>query len=278
MLLAQITDLHLRPDGGHPRHDPAAALARAVRVLNTMQPAPDAVVLTGDVIDRAAPGYGPAVAALAPLAAPLLALPGNHDRAGPFRAAFGPGLEAQGIAPAEGHFSFAAPVAGHVVIGLDTTSTEGPARLEADRLDWLARALAGAGAPVVLALHHPPFVLGIPRLDRDPFEGAAELERLVRASGQVARVIAGHSHRAVSRLWAGVPASTAPALGHTLALSLVPGAPHAHVAEPPGLQLHLAQGGDWISHTLLLPDDAPPEGFSGPLTPQDAARLVGPRP
>lgn len=278
MLLAQITDTHLRADGAHPRHDPAAALDRAVRVLNAMRPAPDAVVLTGDVIDRAAPGYGPALAALDRLAAPLLALPGNHDRAGPFRAAFGPALEARGIALTEGHFSFAVPVAGHVVLGLDTTSAEGPARLDADRLDWLARALAGAEAPVVLALHHPPFALGIPRLDRDPFEGAAALERLVRASGKVARVIAGHSHRAVSRLWAGVQASTAPALGHALALSLVPGAPHAHVAEPPGLQLHLSQGGDWITHTLLLPDDAPPEGFSGPLATADAARLVGPCP
>lgn len=276
MLLAQITDPHLRTDGAWPRHDPAGALARAVRVLNAMRPAPDAVVLTGDLIDRSAPGYVAALAALAPLDRPLLPVPGNHDRADGFRTAFAGGLARRGIALAEGHFSFAAPVADHVVIGLDSTSAAGPAALDESRLDWLAQALAAARGPVVLALHHPPFALGIPRLDRDPFTGAGALERLLRRSGKVTRIIAGHSHRGISRLWAGVPASTAPALGHALALSLAPDAPHAHTAEPPALQLHLCRDGDWITHTLALGDDRPPGGFAGPLPAAGAALLIGP--
>jgi 3',5'-cyclic AMP phosphodiesterase CpdA len=275
MLLAQITDTHLRADGAHPRHDPALALERAVRVLNAMRPRPDAVVLTGDVLDRTAADYSQALALLARLEPPLLPLPGNHDRAAPFRAAFAPVLARQGITLAEGHFSLAAPVAGHLVVGLDTTADDGGAALGSERLAWLAGVLDGARAPVVLALHHPPFALGIPRLDRDPFAGRDGLERVLRASGRLVRVIAGHSHRAVSRTWAGAPASTAPALGHALALSLVAGAPHAHTAEAPGLQLHLAQGGDWITHTLALPDDRPPQGFGTPLGPE-AAALVGP--
>lgn len=280
MLLVQISDTHLRTTPAPPRHDPALSLAQAVTLLNTMAPRPDLIVFTGDVIDRAATDYSAAVQALRRLSAPLLVLPGNHDRAAPFRAAFA-GLQAGGsVSFAAGHQSVVATIADHVVIGLDSTSEEGPALLDDARLAWTEQALADARGPVVLALHHPPFAVGIPRLDRAAFPGAARLEALVRASGKVTRVIAGHSHRAVHGLWAGVQASTAPALGHALALSFHTEAPHAHTAEPPGLHLHLMRDGAWMTHTVLLGNTAPPSGFATALSAEQMARLVsesGPR-
>lgn len=271
MLLVQISDTHLREDGGHPRHDPLQALRRAVRAINAMTPRPDAVLLTGDVLDRAGCDYGPALAVLAALRVPLLPLPGNHDRGPAFRAAF-----AGHVDFAAGHQSFAVDLAGQRVIGLDSCAADGSALIDAARRDWLAARLAEGEGPAVLALHHPPFATGIPRLDRDPFPGAEALGALIATAPRPCRLLAGHTHRAIATSWAGVAASTAPALGHALALSLVPGAPHAHVAEPPAFQLHAFRDGNWITHTLNLGHAAAAEGFAGPLAPEAAARLVDP--
>ena len=55
------------------------------------------------------------------------------------------------------------------------------------RLGWLERELAsGSGKPVILAMHHPPFVTGIGHMDRiglprEDREALAELEKLFEA-------------------------------------------------------------------------------------------------
>lgn len=265
MLLVQISDLHWRDDGAWPRHDPVRALERAFALVAAMRPAPDAIVFTGDVIDRSAVGYDAVARLLAAAPVPLLPLAGNHDRAEGFRAAFGYLAD---FAP--GHLSFAAPLGEGLLVGLDSNGPGGKPGLDAARLDWLARVLDGQRVPVVLALHHPPFPTGIPRLDADAFPGTGALADLV-ATSAVCRVIAGHSHRAIHTLWAGVPASTAPALGHALALSLVEGAPHAHSAEPPGLHLHRMLDGQVVTHSVSLVDGSA-RGFAGPL--EDGARAL----
>lgn len=53
MLIAQISDLHVAPDGSFMRGfvDSNALLARAVQYLNTMMPRPDVVLATGNLDD-----------------------------------------------------------------------------------------------------------------------------------------------------------------------------------------------------------------------------------
>ena len=53
MLLAQISDLHIMAQGtlAYGRVDTAAFLARAIGVLNALDPRPDAVLVTGDLVD-----------------------------------------------------------------------------------------------------------------------------------------------------------------------------------------------------------------------------------
>lgn len=265
MLLVQITDPHLRADTAYPRHDPARALAAAVAAINRMQPRPDLVVLTGDILDRSTRDHGPALDILSALTVPLLPLSGNHDHPAGFRAAFG------GCADyAAGHLSAICPLPDGAVVVLDSNDGRGGAGLDAARLDWLTGQLARLTGPVVLALHHPPFLTGIPRLDRAGFPGCAELAGVVRGSA-VVRVIAGHTHRAITADWAGVTASTCPALGHTLALSLDPASPHAHSAEGPAMHLHLIRPEGCITHSVSAGDI---QGFA-PLTPDQRAALIG---
>jgi 3',5'-cyclic AMP phosphodiesterase CpdA len=53
VIIAQITDLHARPNGHLCNHvvDSNAMLARAVDALRDLRPAPDVVLATGDLTD-----------------------------------------------------------------------------------------------------------------------------------------------------------------------------------------------------------------------------------
>ncbi|NJO33526.1 MAG: sigma 54-interacting transcriptional regulator [Rhodospirillales bacterium] len=91
MLIAQISDTHIRPKGvlAMGRVDTAGYLARAVAHIDALRPAPDVVLVTGDLVDAGmAEEYAHLRGLLAPLAMPVHLIPGNHDLRGPLRAAF----------------------------------------------------------------------------------------------------------------------------------------------------------------------------------------------
>lgn len=245
-LIAQITDLHLRDDGADPCHDPAQALLRAFAMLAAMDRRPDAIVLTGDIIDRSASGYDGALALIRASPVPLWPMPGNHDREVEFRAAFA------GLADyAPGHMSFTCQIGNAVLIALDSNLPGGKGGIDAVRLNWLADNLARTRAPAVLALHHPPFPTGLPHLDKKGFAGATQLADLVTGS-PVCRIIAGHSHRTIQTIWAGVAASTCPAIGHGLSLSLTGNHPHEPTHLPPAFELHMIKADSVMSHQIPL--------------------------
>ncbi len=82
MLFAQISDLHIKRPGrlAYRKVDTAAHLARCVDKLNRLRPRPDAVVLTGDLVDFGArEEYEHLRALLAPLRIPYYLVMGNHD-------------------------------------------------------------------------------------------------------------------------------------------------------------------------------------------------------
>lgn len=245
-LIAQITDPHLRSDGADPCHDPARALRRAFSMIGAMDRKPDAIVLTGDIIDRGAAGYDHALAVLRDAPVPFLPLSGNHDHAVRFRAALS---DRAGFHP--DHLSFVAPVGDIIVVGLDSNMPDGTGGIDAARLDWLADVLAHAQAPVILALHHPPFPTFAPHLDRTGFAGASHLADLL-AKSPVCRIIAGHSHRSIQSHWAGICVSTAPAIGHGLSLSLSGDHPHRPTCAPPAFDLHHVTAGSVVSHQIVV--------------------------
>ena len=57
--------------------------------------------------------------------------------------------------------------------------------------------------------------------------------RLLAKHAARVRLVAGHTHRPVEGVVDCIALSTAPPLGYTLALALVPDAPHAHTHEAP---------------------------------------------
>lgn len=199
-----------------------------MRALAALRPVPDAVLVSGDLADTAAEAeYARARELLAPLEMPVYVLPGNHD-------------DPRAL-PAPGAYD----VAGVRLVVCDSSI---PGRDEG-RLDveWLEAQL-GEG-PAVVAMHHPPFDIGMPALDAIALGGAdrAALAELLARSPQVLRVICGHTHRAAFSTIGGCPAMTCPGIHLTAKLEI--GAPGFEtVREPPAFALHVRVGDEVVSH------------------------------
>jgi Icc protein len=269
MLVAQITDTHIVAPGTlfMGMVDTASALERAVSVLNRLDPAPDVVVLTGDLVESGdAEEYAHLRSLLAPLRIPAFAIPGNHDAREPMREAF---VE-DGYLPRQGFLNYVIENYSLRIIALDTlVPGEGGGLLCPDRLRWIKGALeAATDRPTLVLMHHPPFVTGIARMDRAGLSGTEAFAEIVRSHPQIERILCGHLHRAIDSRFAGTIAGTAPSTAHQVALDLRPGARLSFTLEPPGYQLHYwREGAGLVTHTANIGDWPGPFPYSkGPAT------------
>ena len=91
MLIAQITDCHIRLPGKplYGALDTTLYLERAVAALNVLDPRPDLVLLTGDLVDHGDPAeYTRLRDILGRLSLPFRMIAGNHDSRDALAAAF----------------------------------------------------------------------------------------------------------------------------------------------------------------------------------------------
>lgn len=253
MIFAQISDLHVTAPGQvcMDRVDTAGLLRACVARLAALDPAPDLVIASGDLVDLGAPEeYAHLRGLLAPLSMPVYAIPGNHDDRAHLRAAFAD----QAYLPREGFIQYVVDPGPVRLVFLDTLIPgQDGGELCGARLDWLASRLAEApDRPTVIVMHHPPFLTGVANLDDMGLAGAEDLARLLARSPQVERILCGHLHRSIQVRWHGVLASVCPSTAHQVALGLRPDEPLCYVMEPPGFQLHAwVSGSGLVSHTLF---------------------------
>jgi len=242
MLLAQISDLHIKQPGALAYHrvDTGACFARCIERLNALTPRPDAVIVTGDLVDRGTrEEYAHLKALLAKLELPYYLLVGNHDARDALRDAFPERAELR----AGGAFvQYAFDVGALRVIALDSVAPgQSAGTLCDERIDWLAAQLdAARGRPVVIALHHPPFDCGIAHMDaiRLARDASTRVEALVARHPNVERVICGHVHRPMFARFGGTIASAVPSPAHQVTLDLRADGPSAFSLEPPAFALH----------------------------------------
>ena len=261
MLIAQISDMHLKGEGEllYDRVDTTGFLERAVAHLNALDPRPDIVPATGDLVDNGLPAqYANLRRVLSALAMPVCLIPGNHDLRAALRGAF----PDHGYLPGEGFLQYTVEGMPVRLIALDTL-VEGKhhGALCDVRLDWLEARLAEQDGPTLLFMHHPPFDVGIERMDGMGLtEGGARLSALVRRHPNVERIVCGHIHRPIQMRWAGTLASIAPSTAHQVALDLRAGAKLALRMEPPGVVLHQWRpGSGLVTHLSYVGDYETPQ-------------------
>jgi len=234
-LLAQLSDPHIGATwAGEGSVERLAAAVDAVRGLE-----PDAVIVTGDLADHATDDeYRQLHELLAPLAAPYYLLPGNHDD----RRAFNPLGE-----PVQ----YSVDLGALRLVVLDTTIPgEDGGALDADRLAWLDSELTSAPDQTTLvAMHHPPLVLGIPIWDEIGLRPADRqaLSDVLERHPQVRRLVAGHVHRTITGEFAGRDVMTCPSTYVQARLDYT--AQEIELTEEPGgFLLHSVVDGQLISH------------------------------
>ncbi|MBB5443545.1 MULTISPECIES: phosphodiesterase [unclassified Paraburkholderia] len=273
MLLAQISDLHIKQPGAlaYRRVDTAPYLARCVDALNALTPRPDAVLITGDLVDQGDPQqYAHLKTLLAPLAIPYFLMVGNHDERNALRAAF---PEREELRSGGEFVQYALDVGPLRVIALDSLVPGSSAGMLCDtRLAWLERQLdAARGKPVVVALHHPPFACGIGHMDEIRLDRAAshKLAALIAQHPNVERVLCGHVHRSMFVRFGGTIASAIPAPAHQVALDFREDGPSAFVMEPPAYALHY-----YDPATGIVTHHAYVDAADGPYPFYDAGALI----
>lgn len=259
MLIAQITDLHIRMPGQKAYRvvETDRCLPPAIGALNALDPPADLVIISGDLTDFGRPEeYAHLRGMLDGLRAPYFLLPGNHDVRQNVRAAFSDTAHLQDKLQSSDEFLHYT-IEEHPlrIIVLDTTvPAQSYGTLCDRRLAWLADRLAEQpGRPTLIAMHHPPFAVGIDHMDAIGLrEGADELERLVSRYPNIERIICGHVHRTIFRRFGGALVSICPGPAHHVALDLRALGPSAFVMEPPAYHVHLYRGGSLVTHHAYI--------------------------
>jgi 3',5'-cyclic AMP phosphodiesterase CpdA len=217
MIIAQISDTHIAlnsPDADQRIAD----FERTIADINVLDPAPDVIIHTGDVVHNGQQNeYAEAVRILAKARAPVYVVPGNKDDRANLRAAFSPhGYLESG----SGFIAYAIddyPVRLIAVDTLNAGSNKGDFCYQrADRLIELID--VDNRKPIAVLAHHPPYMV---QVGPDPlnFETSDMMERLGRCLRHSARVIAvfsGHVHRSTAGYVGEIPVSVVPCIATTL--------------------------------------------------------------
>jgi 3',5'-cyclic-AMP phosphodiesterase len=235
MIIAQISDTHIAldtPDADRRIWD----FERAVTDINALDPAPDVIVHTGDIVHNGRQDeYAQAVAILAKARTPVYVLAGNKDDRANLRTAF---AACGYLAPDSPFIDYAVEDYPVRLIALDTLSS---ASNKGDFCRERARRLidmidAETSKPIAVVAHHPPFEVpvGPHPLNFETPEMMARLRQALQHSGRVVAVFSGHVHRGTAGYVGSIPATVMPSIATTLRKGEYP----AHMKMRPVYHLH----------------------------------------
>jgi len=258
MWLAQISDMHVTREGEGTDYggDTGRALARCLRHMASIAPAPAAVIASGDLAnDGTAEQYARLRSLLAGLPVPVYVIPGNHDRRDALRAAF----RDQQYLPESGALCYAVACGPLQLIALDTlVEGEEGGQLDAAQLDWLSATLARlAGSPTIVVMHHPPVRTGIASMDAIALdaESATRFGAIVERSPQMVRILCGHVHRDLHAHWRGIGVSVCPSTAFQTSLAFIPAPFAADCSQPSAYFAHHWNGSELVTHSVSVPGE-----------------------
>ena len=235
MIIAQISDTHIAldtPDADQRIRDFELTIAD----INALDPAPDVIVHTGDIVHNGRQDeYAQAAAILAKARAPVYVLVGNRDDRANLRATFA----------ASGYFARDSDFIDYAIEGypvrlivLDTlSSSSNKGDFCAERVSHLIDLIdAETTKPIAVFTHHPPFEVpvGPDPLNFETPEMMTRLRETLQHSGRVVAVFSGHVHRAAEGHVGSIPATVVPCIATTLRKGDYP----AHMKSRPVYYIH----------------------------------------
>ncbi len=230
------------------------ALAQAVAAVGLIDPAPVAVLLTGDLTrDGELAEYDLVREIMAPLGMPVHPIPGNHDRRENLRAAYS---DHPGIAGAGEFLDYTVDCGPVRVVNVDTTISLRPeGAIGKERIGWIESQLEAASGPVILAMHHAPVGVGLDEFDeiglaQDDRNALADL--FVRGTAPEL-ITTGHIHRSATAQIGRVPVFICPSCHQQVELDLRREEKLRMGDDPPAIAVHL-HGADprLVSHVIPL--------------------------
>ena len=269
--VAQITDLHITSDKDPLNKQRNEQRLRAVlKAIHERRPRPDAIIASGDLVDRGEPEeYDEIRKIFAEVELPLYLGVGNHDARAPFRAAF-PDTPVD----ADGFVQYAVDLGGVRLLMLDTLDEgKNDGAFCRKRAAFARRELAkDRRTPTIVAFHHPPIPSGIRWMDPDPkSDWIRRLEKTLKGWRQIGTMISGHIHRTYFGTFAGHPMSVGPATSIQLTLDMteidmrVPDGREILVEEPAGYSLIVWDKGVMTTHFCVVGDFAPAVMYQFPF-------------
>jgi 3',5'-cyclic-AMP phosphodiesterase len=200
--LLHFTDLHLSADeaallrGLQPLATLRQTLAQAIALTQSGGWAPDAILVTGDIVHDDPRGYEVFRREFAGLGVPVCCIPGNHDNAASLAQRL-----AQPPFVTGGHLD----LGGWRVVLLDSSvAGQDGGHLAPPQLEMLEQALASATTPVLVCLHHHPVPVASDWLDRIGLANAGDFFRIIDAHQSVRGILWGHVHQQFDGLRRGV--------------------------------------------------------------------------
>ena len=212
MIIAHISDSHIllaHPDADQTLKD----LERTIADINALDPAPDVIFHTGDIVHNGSlDEYAAAARVLEKARAPLFVIPGNKDDRANLRSAFLGHGYLQGDSKFIDYAIEDYPIR---LIAVDTKSVHGnKGDFCLERAERLIAAIdADASKPVVVFTHHPPFEVpvGPEAVNFETPEMMARLrDAILLRSERVAAILSGHVHRDTSGHVGSIPATVVP--------------------------------------------------------------------
>lgn len=202
----QFSDIHLYEDSQRTLLglNTGYSFANVLELAKQQHWPPDLVLVTGDLVHNgSAAAYKKLQTYLGALQIPVFCLPGNHDK---------PLVMHQTLQGANIHTDNRVRVGQWEILLLDSTipGSDG-GRLSTKELDKLAHLLEQCqDRPVLIALHHPPMIVGSRWLDSMTLENPQALFSIVDRYPNVRAILCGHIHQEFNLEYKGVKIMAAP--------------------------------------------------------------------
>ena len=259
-LIVQISDTHIVERGTllYGMADTALHLAETVAEINAMRPRPEAVLITGDLVEHPGPvTYSHFRDLIEPLEMPVYLMPGNHDDPDIMWGYFRESGQFPARAP---HYQYVIEDFPFRILMLNShfDNSElpffGPRRLK-----WLDEKLSESDKPALIAIHHPPMKTGIEFIDMAGDHWYQEIRKVIERHPQVLKIICGHGHLELQGRLGAIPVQMIGSIAHQLiagrAVDIAPSFDNNRA--PP--MLHQWIDGDIVSGDYPWPADVDAE-------------------